>query len=203
MGGNASDGGPETTGGDRAEHLRRAIDYAINYEYETLIRRVGLLVYRICGRLRRDEVADRSQEVLGEAVKRALQAAERFDPGQSATAWLMGFALHILQEQRRGRAKRVVAQSDLGEEAWRQTLAELCAADTDAATIRLDVRQALARLDEGQRRIVELRYFDGLDGEELARAVDAPSAGAARVRLARALQALRRQFRLAEGEGTP
>jgi RNA polymerase sigma-70 factor (ECF subfamily) len=185
----ASNVGSEPSGDDRADLLRRAIER----DHALLIRRIGVLVYRICGRLRREEVEDRVVEVLNEAVKRALQAAERFDPTRSATAWLIGFALRILQEQRRSR--RVVVQSDLGDEAWRGVLEELSSADdADAATVRLDIRQALARLEDKQRDILELRYFSGLDGEELARAVDAPTSGAARVRLARALQALRAAF---------
>jgi RNA polymerase sigma factor (sigma-70 family) len=192
----AADAEPEPAGDDPAEHLRRAIER----EYATLFRRIGVLIYRICGRLRRDEIANRVPEVLNEAVQRALNAADRFDPSRSAVAWLMGFALRILQEQRR--PGRMVVQSDLGDDNWRQALEGLCAAGSDAATIRLDIRQAMARLDERQQRILELRYFKGLDGEELARAVDAPSAVAARVRLARALQCLRKQFGSA-GEGTP
>jgi RNA polymerase sigma-70 factor (ECF subfamily) len=191
MCGPASNAERDTTRDDRAERLRQAGEA----DYLVLFRRVSVLVYRLCGRLRRDEVADRVQEVLNEAVKRALQSAEHFDPERSATAWLIGIALRILQEQRRSARKRAVVESDLGGQAWRLALEELAtAADSDATTIRLDVRQALGRLDEQQRRAVELRYFEGQDGEELARALEAPSVGAARVRLARALQALRRQF---------
>jgi DNA-directed RNA polymerase specialized sigma24 family protein len=103
----------------------------------------------------------------------------------------MGIALRILQEQRRA-GRRTVVQSDLSDAAERHVLEELCIDDdSQAATMRLDIRQALARLDEPQRRTIELRYSDGLDGEELARALNAPTAGAARVRLARALQAPR------------
>ncbi|HEY7308765.1 MAG TPA: sigma-70 family RNA polymerase sigma factor [Gemmataceae bacterium] len=196
MCGPASDAGPETTCDDRGEHLRRAIER----EHLTLLRRIAVLVYRVCGRLRRDEIAQRVPEVLNEAVQRALKAADRFDPSRSAVAWLMGFALRILQEQRR--PGRVVVQSDLGDDNWRQVLEGLCAADADAATIRLDIRQALARLEAKKRRILELHFFEGLDGEELARVVDAPSAGAARVRLTRALQALRKQFGPAGAEVT-
>lgn len=199
MTGHAFDVGPETPREDRAGHLSRAIER----DYEILFRRIRTLVYRICGPLRRDEIADRVQEVLNEAVERALRAADRFDPERSAVAWLTGFALRILQEQRRGSARRAVAQSDLGEEAWRHVLEELCAVDSDAATIRLDIRQALARLDKEQQQLLELRYFKGLDGEEFARAAGAPTLGAARVRLARALQALREQFGLGEEEERP
>jgi RNA polymerase sigma factor (sigma-70 family) len=141
----------------------------IDREYPVLFRRIAVLVYRICGPLRRSEIEDNVAEVLNEAVKRALQSAAAFDTQRSATAWLMGFAVRILQERRHPR--RTVVQSDLGEEAWRGALAELCAADdAEMATIRLDIGQALGRLDERQRRVIELRYFEGLDGEDLARA---------------------------------
>lgn len=198
MCGRASPSETETPGHDPAELLREAI----NREYAVLVRRLAVLVYRVCGRLRREEVEDRVTEVLNEAVKRALQGAASFDPARSVTAWLMGFALRILLEQRRG-SRRAVVQSDLGDEAWRGALEELCTADdSQAATIRLDIRQALERLDEPRRRAIELRYFEGLDGEELARALNAPAAGAARVRLARALQALRAAFGASPDEGS-
>lgn len=181
---------PEPSGGEPAQILCHAIER----EREVLFRRLTVLVYRVCGRLRREEVENRVEEVFQEAWKRALEKADMFDPARSATAWILAFALRILQEQRRT-SRRTVIQSDVGEAACRGALDELCSVDeAESATIRLDVRQALARLDQRQRDVIELRYFKGLDGEELARALDAPTAGAARVRLARALQALRTVF---------
>jgi RNA polymerase sigma factor (sigma-70 family) len=197
MCGRASNAEPEPAGADPADLLRQAIER----DYGVLLRRLAVLVYRVCGRLRREEVLDRVQEVLGEAVQRALQAASAFDPQRSATAWLMGFALRILLEQQRG-ARRTVVQSDLGDEGWQVVVADLCTADSaETATLRLDIRQALARLKEEQRRAIELRYFEGLDGDELAQALNAPTSGAARVRLARALQALRTAFGMSGEEG--
>jgi RNA polymerase sigma factor (sigma-70 family) len=190
---------PDNTADERADYLRKVL----REEYATLSRRIGALVYRLCGRLRREEVRDRVNEILNETAKRALEAAERFEMGRSALAWLMGIALRVLQEQRRGWKGRLVVESDLGEEAWQGALAQLCVADTDAAAIGLDIRRALERLDEPKRKVLEKRYFAGLDGEELARAVGAPTPGAARVRLARALQSLRAQFGLAGGRGRP
>ncbi|HEY7424702.1 MAG TPA: sigma-70 family RNA polymerase sigma factor [Gemmataceae bacterium] len=198
MCGPASDGGNDPSDDDRAAYLREVIQR----EHPTLLRRIGALVYKLCGPLRREEVADRIAEILSEVAIRALQAADRFERGRSAIAWLMGIALHVLQERRRDQRRSPVVQSDLGEEKWRHVVDELCAVDSDTATIRLDIRQALARLKESQRHILELRYVEGLDGEEFAQAACAPSVGAARLRLARALQALRRQFGLAGGEVT-
>ncbi len=189
---------------DRAARLAEHLRAAVERDYDALCRRVGVLVYNSCGALRRDEAAERVQEVLDESVRRALAAAGRFDEERSAAAWLLGIAARVLHEQRRERAARPVPASDLGGDAWREVLESLVAApDGEAAVIRLDVRQALARLGEADRAALERRYFDGLDGDELARALGAPSAGAARVRVCRALQALRGQFGVGRGEGVP
>src|SRR6516162_10150403 len=79
----------ETTGASRADLLREVIER----EHPLLCRRISALVYRVCGRLRPTEVADRVREVLDEAVRRALQAAQSFDPERSAVAWIIGIAL--------------------------------------------------------------------------------------------------------------
>lgn len=190
MGGSTSPVESEMSGDAPAVLLHQAIVR----EHAMLVRRLTVLVYRVCGRLRREEAADRVNEVLGEAVKRALERAASFDPERSLTAWILGFALRVLLEQRRG-SRRTVVQSDLGDAAWRGVLESLSTADdAESSTIRLDIQQALARLDERQRDAIKSRYFQGLDGEELARALNAPTAGAARVRVARALQALRTAF---------
>src|SRR5437763_12920224 len=149
---------------DRAARLADHLRAAVERDYDALCRRVGVLVYKSCGARRRDEVAERVQEVLDESVRRALAAAGRFDAGRSAAAWLLGIAARVLHEQRRERAARPVPASDLGE-AWREVLDSLYAVpDGEAAVIRLDVRQALARLGEADRAALERRYFDGLDG---------------------------------------
>jgi DNA-directed RNA polymerase specialized sigma24 family protein len=174
---------------DRRAALLRA---AVECDHAVLCRRVGALVYRLCGPLRRDEVADVVQEVLNEAVGRALRAAGRFEEGRSVTAWLIGIALRVLHERRRSRAAGPVSGTDLGGAAWREALEALCVGPGDeVAAVRLDVRQALARLAPADRTLIEKRYFEGLDGDELARATGAPNSGAARVRLCRALQRLR------------
>jgi RNA polymerase sigma factor (sigma-70 family) len=200
MCGQASPAEPEPTADERAEHLRLVIER----EYASLYRRVGVLVYRICGRLRREEADRRIEEVVGDVVGRALQSAATFDPSRSALAWLTGFALNILREKRRYQTRHAVLETDLSGEAWKNALEGLCAAaETETTTIRLDIQQALGRMDDAQRRVLQLRFFDGLDGDELAKAVGAPSSGAARVRLTRALQSLRKQFGTAEGEKMP
>ncbi len=63
-------------------------------------------------------------------------------------------------------------------------------------------RRSLASLPE-ERRAIEFRYYQGLDGEELAAALGVSTPGAARVRVCRALQSLRTHFAPAEEEVFP
>ena len=75
---------------------------------------------------------------------------------------------------------------------------------TDAAVAgRLDLEQALAQISAEERRAIECRYYQGLDGTELAAALGVSTPGAARVRVCRALQALRTHFTPAEEEVFP
>ena len=92
----------------------------------------------------------------------------------------------------------------LGEQAWAAALGQLRTEPADAAVAgRLDLEQALARISPDERRAIEFRYYQGLDGEELAAALGASTPGAARVRVCRALQALRTHFSPAAEEVFP
>jgi len=73
----------------------------------------------------------------------------------------------------------------------------------EAAAERLDLEQALTEISAEERRTIELRYYQGLDGAELAAALGVPTPGAARVRVCRALQALRTHLAPAEEEVFP
>ena len=80
----------------------------------------------------------------------------------------------------------------LGEEAWAAAIAQICTGSTDVAVAgRLDLEQALACISTDERRSIEFRYYQGLDGKELATALGVSTPGAARVRVCRALQSLR------------
>jgi RNA polymerase sigma-70 factor (ECF subfamily) len=61
--------------------------------------------------------------------------------------------------------------------------------DSDHAR-RLDLSQALARLDDENHRLIALRYFAGLDSNEIGALLEIPAA-TARTRLRRALTLLR------------
>jgi RNA polymerase sigma factor (sigma-70 family) len=179
---------------------------AIEEEHEPLLRSIAVLVAKT-GRDRRwPDVMEIASEILHEAVQEALKNAERFDPTRSAAAWVRGIAARLLLTRRRAEARigRCIPAAVLGEEAWAVALGQHCTGPTDAAVAgRLDLEQALARISPGERRAIECRYYHGLDGEELAAALRVSTPGAARVRLCRALQALRTQFAPAEEEVFP
>jgi RNA polymerase sigma factor (sigma-70 family) len=131
---------------------------------------------------------------LNEAVQEALKHAERFDPSRSATAWVRGIAAKVLSSRRRSEARnwRCRPRAALGEEAWATAIAQICTGSTDVAiAARLDLEQALADISTEERRTIEFRYYQGLDGIELANALGVSTPGAARVRVCRALQSLR------------
>lgn len=142
-------------------------------------------------------------EILHEAVEEALKHAATFDLSRSAAAWVRGIAAKRLLNRRRAdaRGRRCVPATVLGDEAWAAAIAERSAApDETVVAGRLDLRQALDRLSSSERRAIELRYFEGLDGARLAAALGVPTAGAARVRVCRALQSLRAHFTAASPE---
>jgi RNA polymerase sigma factor (sigma-70 family) len=176
---------------------------AIEQEHGLLLQFVAILVAKTGRNLRRPEVMEIASEVLHEAVHEALKHAERFNPNRSATAWVRGIAARLLLSRRRaeGRGWRCIPAAVLGEEAWAAALGQHAIGSTDAAVAgRVDLEQALARIPPEARRAIECRYYHGLDGEELAAALGVSSAGAARVRVCRALQALRTQFPAARQE---
>jgi RNA polymerase sigma factor (sigma-70 family) len=179
---------------------------AIEEEHHPLLRSIAVLVAKTSRELLWPEVMEIASEVLHEAVQVALKHADRFDPTRSATAWVRGIAARLLLSRRRAEARawRCIPAAVLGEEAWAAALGEQCTAPTDAAVAgRVDLEQALAAISLEHRRAIEFRYYQGLDGEELAAAIGVSTPGAARVRVCRALQSLRTHFAPAEEEVFP
>lgn len=184
---------PDSGAPEPAELIR----VAVSESHEELLRSVALLVSRSQRSLRWTQAMDRAWEILNEAVEQALKHADRFDPARSVTAWIRGISarIHLSRMRSDARGRRCVPATVLGSEAWSAALEQLLASSDDLAVASgIDLQQALARLSADDRKAVELRYFKGLDGVALASALGAPSTGAARVRVCRALQALRAQF---------
>jgi RNA polymerase sigma-70 factor (ECF subfamily) len=129
----------------------------------------------------RREAADLVHDVFLEA----WQHVREYDPRKgSVRTWLLlrlrSRALDLL-----GRAER--RHTQVGSE--REQLERPGAGAREHAMEQLAVRQALARLEEGVRAVLEYTYFDGLTAREISTRAGIPE-GTVRSRLARGLAAL-------------
>jgi RNA polymerase sigma-70 factor (ECF subfamily) len=179
---------------------------AVEANHERLLHSIAVMLSHAEPLRSWDQVTDHALEVLNEAVREALSHAENYDPSRSALAWIRGIAARVILSRRRqeSRSRRCLSATALGEHGWEAALARLCTGPPEESVGReLDLREALARIPAVEREIIELRYYRGLDGEELARELGISSPGAARVRLCRALRALREHFPYANGEVLP
>lgn len=179
-------------GSGREERMELLRD-VISRESTTLIRSLCPIIRSIGGFSSAEAVLERAADVFNEAVEIALSNADRYDPERSAYAWIKGIAINVLRGTRRDAARergRVARQADLGDR-WEIVL-QIADRREDATEDRMDVRDALDQLDPDSRHALVSRYFRGLDGQELADAIGAPTPGAARVRLVRARQKLER-----------
>jgi RNA polymerase sigma-70 factor (ECF subfamily) len=118
---------------------------------------------------------------------RSLRDAERLRP------WLCTIAIHEGRRllRRRGGGRGHVTEISIDAVADRPASGGF-AAPTDAEL--LDLRNALARLDESERSLLALRYLLGFDATELGRATGMSPSGT-RARLARILDHLRWELR--------
>lgn len=123
----------------------------------------------------RVEGEDLAQEVFYRAAKGWLGWK-----GTNAGAWLMAIArTTLIDAQRKGR----FTLTPLSEE-----LTELSDSSDD-----LDVRDALARLPESQRRLLTLVYVDGFSHAEIA-AISDTTAAAVKTAVWRAREAFKEQW---------
>jgi RNA polymerase sigma factor (sigma-70 family) len=103
-----------------------------------------------------------------------VRAAARFDPQQSARAWLLGVATFMLRRQRRtlGRAlaRLTFWKSASTQDAPPSTPLELI----EGEELTRRVERALARLSPKKREVFVLVTLEGLSGEETARTLDIP-----------------------------
>jgi RNA polymerase sigma factor (sigma-70 family) len=199
---NSSNDEPESGVARNAALLRAAIEK----EHEEMLRSVVVLVSWTEVHLHGPEVRERAEEIFQMAIVEAMKHAKHFDPTRSARSWVRGIAARLLLNRRRGeaRGRRCVPATDLGEGGWATALRQLRGeSDDTVVAARLDLAQALSRIPPEDRRVIEVRYYRGLDGEELAGALGVPTPGAARVRVCRAMRALRAQLRPFEGEFLP
>jgi RNA polymerase sigma-70 factor (ECF subfamily) len=132
---------------------------------------------------------DDAEDVVQRTFLDAWRSAPRYDPRQRFSSWLFTIAHHRAVDVLRSRRAPVV---DI------DTVRELCGEDGRETVERYadaaDVRQALARLPEHERCVLELLYFEELTQRETADRLGLP-VGTVKARASRGTRRLGRVLR--------
>lgn len=143
-----------------------------------------------------------AEDAAQEAVVRAWQAWPELRERSAARSWLITITINVCRDWLRGRfgSRRRLTESLDGVVDGARSIAMLDA-DPGASdhTAALDVRHAVASLDEDLRIIVALRYYAGMDSTSIGAALGMPAA-TVRTKLRRALGQLRERLSAATGD---
>lgn len=177
---------------------------------DDLRRGIEVLIWRMGEQLRlprkREDITALAEEVLQEAVARALDRAEHFDPSRSVHAWLLGIATNILREYRRHDMQEQRRHSyhtldSVADAADGETYGESLTRMYDMATLEWEhVQELLDLVSPSDQIVLTYRFVHNLRGDELAAALGIKP-GAARVRLSRAIARLSSEYHRAERAG--
>ncbi|MGA9643695.1 MAG: sigma-70 family RNA polymerase sigma factor [Terriglobales bacterium] len=121
---------------------------------------------------------DRAEDLMQETFLAVIRATARYEPRALVRTYLYGIAMNLLAAERRR----------IGRDSAEEVAEEPATSSSPEAV--LWVRQALARLDDGDREILMLREYEQLSYAEIAELVKAPL-NTVRSRLFRARMALR------------
>ncbi len=153
---------------------------------------IAVQIDKLAGSFRVTELWEQANEVLQETAVQALRSTQRFEVGRAVLPWLMGIAVNVIRNRfrRLRRDARVRPVSTLTDGEAAAVLDRPGPEPAFEAGDRAALQAALSRLSAQAREAIEHRYFKGLDGEDLARALGINRV-AARVRVCRALRDLR------------
>jgi RNA polymerase sigma-70 factor (ECF subfamily) len=118
--------------------------------------RIFALAYRMCGD--RADALDATQE----AFIRAFRQAPKFRGDSAFGTWLYRIAVNCCNDLLRSRSRRPLPEEDPAP-------SSPSASFEDRVAARLDIREALARLNEEYREAVAMHDLGGIPYEEIAR----------------------------------
>ncbi|MEW2352856.1 sigma-70 family RNA polymerase sigma factor [Spirillospora sp. NPDC029432] len=144
--------------------------------------------------LRRCASPDDAADVVAETFTVAWRRFGEIPPGDRARLWLYGVARRVLANHRRSAERHRLHTTGLRDE-----IAAVAVSDPAEGAA---IAQAFGGLSDGDREVLALVAWEGLDHTALA-AVLGCSAGAARVRLHRARRRLARALRSAGVDHRP
>lgn len=122
-----------------------------------------------------------AEELFQEISLRILERADDFEPGTNFGAWAREFARRTLRESRRLRGRL-----RLTDKALDGVAAGFAALDDSTLLRKQALDTCLGRLDDADRRLVDLRYGQGLSmgalGERTSRSPGAVQVALSRIR---------------------
>ncbi len=151
--------------------------------YDMYVGRIYAYVYRQT----RDEA--QAKDVTATTFEKALRHIERFEwRGKSFCAWLYRIARNeVIQQQRKQKVWNLFLRNpQLPEERGPEAVMQ-------SHERRNEIHEALARLNDRDREIITLRFFEELSSEDVAEILNC-STDNVYVRLHRALKRLRKQL---------
>jgi RNA polymerase sigma factor (sigma-70 family) len=114
--------------------------------------------------LRRVDVAADAADVIADTFVVAWRRIDEVPAGDEARLWLYGVARRVLANHARGDRRRTVLAARLRDHIATQSRGDRPGDDPEAEI----VRAALARLDPGDRELIELTSWEGLSPTEAA-----------------------------------
>jgi RNA polymerase sigma factor (sigma-70 family) len=136
--------------------------------------------------------AEDAEEVAADAFLKAYRALGRFRWGNPFRPWLLAIVANEARNRRRGAARRQALALRVADQGRPGDAAPSPEAAAIGAERRSRLLEALDRLPDDQRLVVECRFFLELDEAETA-AVLGVRRGTAKSRLSRALDRLREE----------
>lgn len=152
-------------------------------DFEALYRTSRDDVYAFVAGMLRDRAG--AEEVTAAAFERALTRRSSYKPGKgSPRAWLFGIARNAAYDElrRRGRTEPAAHPEERSTPTGDTT--------AEVAVRRATLADALARLSQGERELVALRFEAGLSGAEIGEVLGISESNVG-TRLSRAMAKLR------------
>lgn len=127
-----------------------------------------------------------AEELFQETFLRALHAGSRFDASRRFKPWIFAIAVNLARDRARRARHRATPELRPAEE-----LPEKTEQRTENRWIlHADLERALDQLPEHHREVIELRYFEGMEEPEIAKAASIPR-GTVKSRLHHAMRKMR------------
>lgn len=136
-----------------------------------------------------------AEDAAQEAVTRAWRHRADLRDADAVRGWLLRITANVCHNWRRDRDTPTGRQAQpLAEELLHPSMAHSHDPSASDHALRLDLRQAIARLEREHQHLIALRYYAGLDASEIGALLGVPAA-TVRTRLRRALTLLRAQLK--------